>query len=314
MGKIAFIFSGQGAQYVGMGKELYDSIPVCREVFDKADEALGFSISKICFEGPEEELGKTENTQPAILTMSIAAMKALEEEGIFPDYTAGLSLGEYSALVCSGAFDFEDVVKLIKKRGKFMQEAVPAGAGAMAAIIGLKEDALREVLAKSSHAGIVEAANFNCPGQIVIAGETKAVETAVENAKEAGALKAIILNVSGPFHTSMMEPAAVKLEKELAAMTVKDMKIPVITNVTGEFVEDAQVIKATLKKQVMSSVLWEKTINTMLEAGVDTFVEIGPGKALCGFVKKVNRKVKAINVENLDSLQKAINKIKEVEQ
>ncbi|MBP1743299.1 MAG: S-malonyltransferase [Firmicutes bacterium] len=314
MGKIAFIFSGQGAQYVGMGKELYDSIPVCKEVFDKADEALGFSISKICFEGPEEELGKTENTQPAILTMSIAAMKALEEEGIFPDYTAGLSLGEYSALVCSGAFDFEDAVKLIKKRGKFMQEAVPAGVGAMAAIIGLKEEVLREVLAKSAHAGLVEAANFNCPGQIVIAGEVKAVETAVNNAKEAGAMMAVMLNVSGPFHTSMMEPAAVKLEKELAAMLVKDMKIPIITNVTGEFVENSADIKAALKKQVMSSVLWEKTINTMLEAGVDTFVEIGPGKALCGFVKKINRKVTAINVENVDSLQKAINKIKEVEQ
>lgn len=314
MGKIAFIFSGQGAQYVGMGKELYDNIPVCREVFDKADEALGFSISNVCFEGPEEELVKTENTQPAILTMSIAAMKALEEQGIFPDYAAGLSLGEYSALVCSGAFDFVDAVKLIKKRGKFMAEAVPAGVGAMAAIIGLKEDILREVLAKSAHAGIVEAANFNCPGQIVIAGEAKAVETAVENAKEAGALKAVMLNVSGPFHTSMMEPAALKLEKELEAVTVGEMKVPVATNVTGEFVKAASDIKGILKKQVMSSVLWEKTINTMLEAGVDTFVEIGPGKALCGFVKKVNRKVTALNVEDLDSLQKAINKIKEVEQ
>jgi [acyl-carrier-protein] S-malonyltransferase len=314
MGKIAFIFSGQGAQYVGMGKELYDNITVCKEVFDKADEALGFSISRICFEGPEEELGKTENTQPAILTMSIAAMKALEEQGIFPDCTAGLSLGEYSALVCSGAFDFVDAVKLIKKRGKFMQEAVPAGVGAMAAIIGLKEDAIREVLAKSAHAGIVEAANFNCPGQIVIAGEAKAVETAVENAKDAGALKAVMLNVSGPFHTSMMEPAALKLEKELAEVEVKDMKVPVLTNVTGDFVKDASEIRGTLKKQVMSSVLWEKAINTMLEAGVDTFVEIGPGKALCGFVKKVNRKVTALNVEDLDSLQKAINKIKEVEQ
>ncbi len=314
MGKIAFIFSGQGAQYVGMGKELYDNIPVCREVFDKADEALGFSISNVCFEGPEEELVKTENTQPAILTMSIAAMKALEEQGIFPDYAAGLSLGEYSALVCSGAFDFVDAVKLIKKRGKFMAEAVPAGVGAMAAIIGLKEDTLREVLAKSAHAGIVEAANFNCPGQIVIAGEAKAVETAVENAKEAGALKAVMLNVSGPFHTSMMEPAALKLEKELEAVTVGEMKVPVATNVTGEFVKAASDIKGILKKQVMSSVLWEKTINTMLEAGVDTFVEIGPGKALCGFVKKVNRKVTALNVEDLDSLQKAINKIKEVKQ
>jgi [acyl-carrier-protein] S-malonyltransferase len=314
MGKIAFIFSGQGAQYVGMGKELYENIPVCREIFDKADEALGFSISKICFEGPEEELVKTENTQPAILTMSIAAVAALKEEGIFPDMAAGLSLGEYSALVCSGAFDFVDAVKLIKKRGRFMQEAVPAGVGAMAAIIGLKEEVLREVLAKSAHAGIVEAANFNCPGQIVIAGEVKAVEAAVENAKEAGALKAIMLNVSGPFHTSMMEPAALKLEKELAEVPVKDMQIPVITNVTGEFVENASDIRGILKKQVMSSVLWEKTINTMLESGVDTFVEIGPGKALCGFVKKVNRKATALNVEDLDSLQKAIKKIKEVEQ
>jgi [acyl-carrier-protein] S-malonyltransferase len=195
-----------------------------------------------------------------------------------------------------------------------MQEAVPAGVGAMAAIIGLKEEVLREVLAKSAHAGIVEAANFNCPGQIVIAGEVKAVEAAVENAREAGALKAIMLNVSGPFHTSMMEPAAVKLEKELAEVPVKDMQIPVITNVTGEFVENASDIKGILKKQVMSSVLWEKTINTMLESGVDTFVEIGPGKALCGFVKKVNRKATALNVEDLDSLQKAIKKIKEVEQ
>jgi len=314
MGKIAFVFSGQGAQYVGMGKELYENIPVCREIFDKADEALGFSISKICFEGPEEELVKTENTQPAILTMSIAAVAALKEEGIFPDMTAGLSLGEYSALVCSGAFDFVDAVKLIKKRGRFMQEAVPAGVGAMAAIIGLKEEILREVLAKSYYAGIVEAANFNCPGQIVIAGEVKAVETAVENAREAGALKAIMLNVSGPFHTSMMEPAALKLEKELAEVPVKDMQIPVITNVTGEFIESESDIRGILKKQVMSSVLWEKTINTMLEAGVDTFVEIGPGKALCGFVKKVNRKATALNVEDLDSLQKAIKKIKEVEQ
>ncbi|HEY5575161.1 MAG TPA: ACP S-malonyltransferase [Clostridiaceae bacterium] len=314
MGKIAFVFSGQGAQYVGMGKELYENIPVCREIFDKADEALGFSISKICFEGPEEELVKTENTQPAILAMSIAAATALREEGIVPVMTAGLSLGEYSALVCSGAFDFVDAVKLIKKRGRFMQEAVPAGVGAMAAIIGLKEEVLREVLAKSAYAGIVEAANFNCPGQIVIAGEMKAVETAVENAREAGALKAIMLNVSGPFHTSMMEPAALKLEKELAEVPVKDMQIPVITNVTGEFIENASDIRGILKEQVMSSVLWEKTINTMLESGVDTFVEIGPGKALCSFVKKVNRKVTALNVEDLDSLQKAIKKIKEVEQ
>jgi len=313
MGKIAFIFSGQGAQYAGMGKELYENIQVCRDIYDKADEALGFSISKLCFEGPEEELNRTENTQPAILTMSIAAMKALEENGITPDVTAGLSLGEYSALVCSGVFDFTDAVKLIKKRGRFMQEAVPLGVGAMAAIIGMQEDALRKVLEESSFAGIVQAANLNCPGQIVIAGEAKAVETAVEKAKAAGALKAVMLNVSGPFHTTMMEPAALKLEKELESVPVNDIKIPVITNVTGEFVENASEIRGILKKQVMSPVLWEKTINTMIDFGVDTFIEIGPGKTLCGFVKKVNRKLTTLNVEDLDSLNKVILKIKDGE-
>lgn len=313
MGKIAFIFSGQGAQYVGMGKELYENIQVCREVYDKADEALGFSVSKLCFEGPEEDLNRTENTQPAILTMSIAAMKALEDKGIIPHVTAGLSLGEYSALVCSGVFDFTDAVKLIKKRGRFMQEAVPVGVGAMAAIIGMQEEALREVLEESSFAGIVQAANLNCPGQIVIAGEAKAVETAVEKAKAAGALKAVMLNVSGPFHTSMMEPAAINLEKELESVPVNDIRIPVITNVTGEFVEDASKIRSILKQQVMSPVHWEKTINTMIDFGVDTFVEIGPGKTLCGFVKKINRKLTTLNVEDLDSLNKAILKIKDGE-
>ncbi|MHC1720111.1 MAG: ACP S-malonyltransferase [Clostridiaceae bacterium] len=313
MGKIAFIFSGQGAQYVGMGKELYENIPVCRDIYDKADEALGFRISRMCFEGPEEDLNRTENTQPAILTMSIAAMKALEEKGIFPDVTAGLSLGEYSALVCSGVFDFVDAVKLIKKRGRFMQEAVPAGIGAMAAIIGMQEEALRDVLEESSFAGIVEAANLNCPGQIVIAGEVKAVQTAVEKAKEAGALKAVMLNVSGPFHTSMMEPAALNLEKELVSVPVNNIKIPVITNVTGDFVVNASEIRGILKKQVMSPVHWETTINTMIDFGVDTFVEIGPGKILSGFVKKVNRKLTTLNVEDIESLNKVVLKIKDGE-
>lgn len=273
MGKIAFIFSGQGAQYAGMGKELYENLSVCREVYDKADEALGFKISKICFFGPEEELNITENTQPAILTTSIAAMKALEEKGIRPDVAAGLSLGEYSALVCSGAFEFIDAVKLVRKRGRFMQEAVPKGLGGMAAIIGLKPELLNEVITKSSSFGIVEGANFNCPGQMVIAGEIEAVKAACEIAKEAGALKAIMLNVSGPFHTSMLEPAAIKLEQELKGMDIKKTNIPVLTNVTGNFIGDTQDIKGILKKQVMSSVQWEKTVNNMLDFGVIDIVK-----------------------------------------
>ncbi len=309
MGKIAFIFSGQGAQYPGMGRELYENIPVSKEIFDKADEALGFKISSLCFEGPEDELNITENTQPAILTTSIAAMKALEEKGVKPHYTAGLSLGEYSALVCSGVFNFEEAVKLVKKRGRFMQEAVPAGVGGMAAIIGLKPEILEEVLKSTSELGIIEGANFNCPGQIVIAGEIEAVKAACEKAKEAGALKAVMLNVSGPFHTSMLKPAAEKLEQELKKIKLNSMNIPVITNVTGEFIKDAGDIKAVLKKQVMSPVQWEKTINTMLENGVDTFIELGPGKTLCGFVKKINRKITTLNVEDLESLNKAVEKI-----
>lgn len=309
MEKIAFIFSGQGAQYPGMGKELYENLEVCKEVYQKADEALGIKISKICFEGPEEELNITENTQPAILTTSIAAMKALEHNGIKPDITAGLSLGEYSALVCSGVFDFSDAVKLVKKRGKFMQEAVSPGVGAMAAIIGLKPEILQEVINASSIQGIVEAANFNCPGQIVIAGEINAVKFACERAKEAGAIKAIMLNVSGPFHTSMLKPAALKLEQELKEMQVNGMEVPVITNVTGELINESSDIRSILKKQVMSPVQWEKTINSMLDFGVDTFIEIGAGKTLCGFVKKVNRKVTALNVENLESLNKVLEKL-----
>lgn len=305
MGKIAFIFAGQGAQYVGMGKELAENIAVCREVFEEADKALGFEISKLCFEGAKEELDKTENTQPAILTTSIAALMALRSRGIKPDVVAGLSLGEYSALVCSGVLNFGDAVKLVKKRGKFMQEAVPAGVGTMAAILGLSAEDVKAICAEASEAGIVEPANFNCPGQIVIGGEIEAVRIASDKAKEKGA-KVAPLSVSAPFHTTMLEPAAIKLEEELKSVELNEIKVPVITNVTGGYVKETGDIKELLKKQVMSSVLWENSVRKMLEDGVDTFIEIGPGKVLSGFVKKIDRKAAVINVEDMKSLDKAL--------
>lgn len=310
MGKIAFIFPGQGAQYVGMGKELAENIEVSREIFEIADKELDFSISKICFEGTEEELNKTENTQPAILTTSIAVLKALEEKGIKCDVTAGLSLGEYSALVCNGAVTFEDAVKLVKKRGRFMQEAVPEGIGTMAAIIGLDAEKVSEACEEASEKGFVAIANLNCPKQIVIAGEIAAVEFACDKATEKGAKRAIRLNVSAPFHTAMLKPAADKLEKELEVITIDEFKIPVMTNTTGNYIDNKDDVKDILKQQVMSSVLWENIIRKMIEDGVDTFVEIGPGKVLSGFVKKVDRKLKILNVEDLKSLENTVEKLR----
>ena len=310
MGKIAFIFPGQGAQYIGMGKELFDNIEVCRNIFNIADEELNFKLSSLCFEGLEEELSITENTQPAILTTSIAALMALKEKGIKCDVTAGLSLGEYSALVCSGAMDFKDAVGLVKKRGRFMQEAVPMGIGTMAAILGLESNVVEEACSEARTSGIVEIANLNCPGQIVIAGEIAAVELACEKALAKGAKRAMLLSVSAPFHTSMLKPAAEKLEAELENINLADITIPVMTNVTGSYVNSKDEIKANLKLQVMSSVLWETIIRNMIKDGVDTFVEIGPGKVLSGFVKKIDRKLTVLNVEDLVSLDKAVELLK----
>ena len=311
MSKIAFIFPGQGAQYIGMGKELFENIEVCKDIFNIADKELNFELSKLCFEGQEEELNITENTQPAILTTSIAALMALKEKGIKCDVTAGLSLGEYSALVCSGAMDFSDAVKLVKKRGRFMQEAVPVGIGTMAAILGLEAELVEEACNEARTAGIVELANLNCPGQIVIAGEIAAVELAAEKAKEKGAKRAMLLSVSAPFHTSMLKPAAEKLEIELQNITLSDMDVPVMTNVTGDYIRSKHDIKATLKLQVMSSVLWETIIRNMIKDGVDTFVEIGPGKVLSGFVKKIDRKLTVVNIEDIASLDKAVELLKQ---
>lgn len=309
--KIAFLFSGQGAQYVGMGKEIYNEYSEAKEIYDKANEVLGFDLKELCFSGEAEELNKTENTQPAILTTSIAILKVLESKGIKPSVVAGLSLGEYSAHVAAGTISFEDAVSLVKKRGKFMQEAVPQGLGAMTAIIGLSRELIVESCNEASKFGVCEVANYNCPGQIVIAGEVKAVEEGGKIALEKGAKRAIPLVVSGPFHTSMLKPASDNLNSELNKIEFKDIKLPIITNVTGESVNSKEEIIELLTKQVMTSVRWEDSVNTMIDDGVDTFIEVGPGKVLSGFIKKIDRKAKVYNVEDLKSLEKTLEAISE---
>lgn len=309
MGKIAFIFSGQGAQYVGMGKQIAEEYNSADEIFNQATEALGFDVKKMIFESDDETLKITENTQPAILTTSIACLQPLFEKGIKPDVVAGLSLGEYSAHVAAGTITFKDAVALVKKRGKFMQEAVPAGLGAMAAILGLENNDVIDCCKAASSEGIVEPANFNCPGQIVVAGEVKAVEKVIELTKEKGAKRSMLLPVSAPFHCSMLKTAGDKLAVELENINLDDIKIPVVTNVTAEYIDDKSVVKDLLIKQVSNSVLWENSVKNMIENGVDTFVEIGPGKVLCGFIKKINKEVRTFNVEDLDSLKKTIDNL-----
>ncbi len=287
MGKLAFVFSGQGAQYVGMGKQIADEYKSASAIFDQASEALGFDIRKMIFEGDDETLRITENTQPTIVTVSVACLQPLLEKGLKPDFAAGLSLGEYSAHVCSGTLSFKDAVALVRKRGRFMQEAVPVGVGAMAAILGLDAAAVQECCKEGSAEGIVEPANFNCPGQIVVAGEVKAVEKVIELCKEKGAKRSMLLPVSAPFHCSLLKPAGEKLAAELEKIELGGMKVPVVANVTAAPIGDAGMVKDLLIRQVSSPVRWEDSINTMLQNGVDTFVEIGPGKTLTGFIKKI---------------------------
>ena len=306
MGKTAFVFAGQGAQKVGMGKELYDNFDVAKKVFDEATEALGFDVADMIFNGDDATLMITENTQPTIVTMSIAALRVLEEKGVKADYAAGLSLGEYSAHIASGSMNFADGVRLVKKRGKYMQEEVPQGIGAMAAIIALSDEDVKECCREASAEGICEPANFNCPGQIVVSGEVAAVEKCCELAKAKGAKRAMKLPVSAPFHCSMLTGAGEKLAKELENVELSDMNIPVITNVTADIVESKDAIKDYLIRQVSSSVMWEKSVRKMIDEGVDTFIEIGPGKALTGFIRKISKDVTCCNVEDMASLEKTL--------
>ncbi len=288
--KTVFMFSGQGAQYAGMGKDLYNNYTVAKEIFDQADEVLGYSIKDICF-NDEKKLGDTEFAQPAILVMSIAAMKVLEERGVRADMAAGLSLGEYSAYVASGAMDFKEAVALVQKRGKFMAEAVPNGEGAMYAIIGLDTELVEEACKEAVDMGLGLAvpANYNAPGQIVIAGKTEAVAKAAVLAKEKGAKMAVKLKVSGPFHTEMLMPAAEKLAAELRKLAISPMKIPVFTNVNAEIVQSENDIVPILEKQICCPVRWEQIVRNMNERGADTFIELGPGKTLCGLEKALEK-------------------------
>lgn len=302
MSRIAFIFPGQGAQTCGMGKDFYEQTETGKKVFDRASELLGFSMPELCFE-ENDRLDITEYTQAAMVTTSIAMMKVLEEKGIHPDVAAGLSLGEYCALAAAGVMSEDDAIRTVRQRGILMQEAVPVGEGAMAAILALDAAAIEEVTGAMEGVWI---ANYNCPGQIVISGKKAAVEEACEKLKAAGAKRALMLNVSGPFHSGMLTGAGEKLGQVLENVEIHAPRIPYVANVNAQFVTTAEPVKELLTKQVSSSVRWQQSVEAMIADGVDTFIEIGPGKTLAGFMRKISRDVKTFNVEKLEDIDKVV--------
>jgi len=307
MKKIAFVFPGQGAQYTGMGKDFYEQISVCKEVFEKASEVTGIDIASLCFE-ENSDLNVTEYTQIAMLAVEAAILKAVEERGIASEINAGLSLGEYGALIASRVLSLEDAFKVIRQRGKFMQEAVPTG-GAMAAIIGMEGEKIAQICDETE--GIVSVANYNCPGQIVITGEAEAVAKAGETLKNSGARRVLLLNVSGPFHSAMLKDAGRKLADALKNVEIHPIETPYISNVTAEYVTETEQVADLLTSQISAPVKWQQSVEKMIENGINIFIEIGPGKTLTGFLKKINRSIQSFNIEKVEDLDTVAAALKE---
>jgi [acyl-carrier-protein] S-malonyltransferase len=309
MGKLAFLFPGQASQYPGMGRELAGNHPAARGVFDEADRALGFSVSDLCFNGTEEALKLTANTQPAILTVSVAAYRVLAENGVEPAFVAGHSLGEFSALVAAGSLEFSDAVRLVRRRGEYMQSAVPEGVGAMAAILGLAPAQVAGICRQAADGQVVAPANLNSPEQTVISGHAEAVKRAVELASAGGAKRAVILPVSAPFHSSLMQPAAQRLEADLRATPFQPLRVPLVNNADAELTTSGDEARESLIRQVTLPVRWEESVRELIEQGVNTFVEVGPGRVLTGLLRQIDRSIHVFNVEDEKSLRSTLERL-----